>query len=225
MTKRRLGREIEELSDEVLAELEPVERSRYLHEFHVQGKDYWVERLFDTCPPEEVIQTVVCGQVLLQFALEAVYNLHTTALQFDLFETKRWARILTAEDETPPEEELERAADQVDRIRSQFANLYIGYHGNRRFAEEELGIEFETWVGICENGPQVLKLVEHTLDNSLQRRLATEWVVEDAELSVDELDDDPLDVLVDNWYEHHLEKWQRLVTEPDRMNPRYDTRR
>ena len=210
MTKRRLERDLETLSDEVLAELDPGERNQYLFIAQAQDNDYWIERLHDTCPADQAIETITLGLLSLQFASETVYDLHTTALQFELLEMRNWARISAMGDDRPSEEDRERASDRADDTQAQFVALYLAYHGNRRFAEDELGIEFETWLASHKHGPMVIDLAEATLADSSRRRLAEEWVLE--ELFADEPDDDPLDALVDNWAEHRTAGFQHLST-------------
>ncbi|MDG5820199.1 hypothetical protein [Natronococcus sp. A-GB7] len=210
MTKRRLERDLETLSDEVLAELDPGERNQYIFIAQAQDNDYWIERLHDTCPADQLGETIALGQLSLQFAFETVYDLHTIALQLELFETRNWARIFAEGDDRPSEAALERASDRADDTQAQFVALYLAYHGNRRFAKDVLGIEFETWLAPHKHGSMVIDLAEDTLADSSRRRLAEEWVLEEMELFADEPDDDPLDALVDNWAEHRIAAFQRL---------------
>lgn len=211
MTKRRIEREIESLTDEVLGALEPVARSRALFEAQMQDDDHSVKRLFESCPPEQAPEVAVWGQLSNLFALEAVYDLHTIALQLKLDKTTQWA--LNLADRSPSEADLEHAADRAESIREQFASLYVAYHGHRRFAETELGLEFATWVNVHKNGNTVIEYVEKTLDDSTQQRLAEEWVIENAIADTDGSDANPLETLVDTWYETRLETWQQLFPE------------
>lgn len=211
MTKRRVEREIERLSEELLPTLSPRDRIRYLLEASIQNRERWIDRLYETCPPDQ-LPTIMAGrQLLLNWAREAAYDLHTIALRVELLQTKQDARIVIDRyrDESPSDEELERAATRADTIRAQFASLYIAYHGHRRFAREELGVALETWLRLHKNGPEILEVATSVLDDPTEERLAGEWLADD-----DESIDDPsaaLDTYVDRWYETRVEWWTELV--------------
>ena len=211
MTKRRVEREIEQLSEELLSTLSPRDRIRYLLEASIQNRERWIDRLYETCPPGQ-LSTIRAGrQLLLCWAYEAAYDLHTIALQVELLQTKRDAKIIIDRyrDESPSEEELEQAATRADTIRAQFASLYIAYHGQRRFAREELGVALETWFRLHKNGPEILEFATSVLDDPREERLAGKWLADD-----DESLDGPsaaLDTYTDLWYETRIEWWTELV--------------
>ncbi|WP_160167166.1 hypothetical protein [Natronococcus amylolyticus] len=194
----------------MLAELDPIERNRYLFVAQAQGKDFWIERLNETCPTEQQGETLAFGYLSLHFAFEAVYDLHTTVLQFHLLERQIWAPIFEESDNLPSAEDREQASDRADDIRAQYTTLYIAYHGNRRFAEDWLGIEFETWLATHKHGSMVIDLAEDTLDDPTQQQLAEEWALEKPEPFTDEPIDDPLGVLVDRCYESRIAEFEYL---------------
>lgn len=50
MSKRRLGKEIDELSDAILGDLEPERRLQLLLSAQTDGNEQWTDRIVDTCP-------------------------------------------------------------------------------------------------------------------------------------------------------------------------------
>ena len=214
MTKRRLERDIETLSDEVLIELEPMERLRYLLEAFARDEDRWVERLQETCPAADVPSVVMAGNLALLWAYEAVYDLHTSALQFNLLKTTQeaWRVIDHHRDESPSDERLAQAADRADDIRVQFISLYIAYHSYRRFATEVLGIDLKTWVDFHKNGSAVLEAAEAVLENPTQESLAAEWLAEEEPMDIDVPADEALDAHAERRYETRVAIWNEVFT-------------
>ncbi|MFA1610778.1 hypothetical protein [Halobellus rubicundus] len=50
MTKQRLESEIDELSDELLGELDPTDRVGLMLRAEAGGREAWIDRLRRTCP-------------------------------------------------------------------------------------------------------------------------------------------------------------------------------
>lgn len=85
------------------------------------GKDRWVERLHETCPPAHRPTVVLAVQLALLWAYEAVYDLHTTALRLELLQTTQRAVIAIdlERDERLAQERLEQAIPS-NRVRGRF---------------------------------------------------------------------------------------------------------
>lgn len=185
MTKRRLEREVEKLSDEVLGRLSAVDRIALFVEAMVAGDEHRLERLTDTCPRRHVwhtdLQFVAGAQLAKDFAILAVYDLHTTVLAYYYLRDRQqqsW-RLDFERDDDPSEEYLDKAAERADEMRILFAKLDSTYHANRRFAETVLGLELRTWLALHPDGAFVLDIVEQCLADSSWASPMPEWFDEE----------------------------------------------
>ncbi|AGB38798.1 hypothetical protein [Natronococcus occultus] len=153
MTKRDIEREFDEFTEEVLADLEPLERIQLVLEAEAAGLDRWVERLYESCPvrgyrglDRTFIESLRIAANARQVAL---YDLHTTLLQrARLREHHRAVLVIDHErDDGLSEAALERARERPDRITLLTVDLYTQYHAYDRFAEHHLGVDLEIWFG------------------------------------------------------------------------------
>lgn len=218
MSKRSVQNDIDDLADSKLGDLSPAERCQLVIEGVAAGKDDWVHRLRDTAPvvacratDPDYTERVEWAHRLLQ---QAIYDLHTTSLQFDLLNHVRWSRFFAdaTADQGPSDEELESAAEQATHLRELIVELYSAYHANRRFATEVLGVGFETWVDLHPNGVQVLERVEDQLSDDIELELAEEHLEEKAvDGLVEDVDYPLLETLATVRYEALLGTWEEAV--------------
>lgn len=175
MSKRRLERDLETLGDEILPELSADERLSLLVEATAEGNEHRCERLIETCPQPHRVHTdfrfTMGFHFATLFAAQAVYDLHTTYLHYRYLETVHWSemrRDFDREEQDAPisDERLERATDRAETLRMLFVRLYTTYHTNRRFAEEILEVDFETWLADHPDGSPILEFVEGCLAES-----------------------------------------------------------
>lgn len=217
MNKRRLKNEIRELSDDWLSDLGPETRFQYLLEAKAEGREYWVSRLLETCPQEDVriADPVFIGRVRLALLLayEAVYKLQTRYLRYEWLRTTQQdkLRIDDERNEEPTDEELERFAVRADELRELFVELYALYHSYHRFATEDLGVDPETWLALHPDGVAVFEAVGDMIDDQREIKFA-EWYLNGKRSEDDEFDalsqidrDDAqwvtLDHVAEAWYE------------------------
>lgn len=171
MTKRRLGNEIDELSDEVLGNLDPERRLQLMLEAKAEGNNQWTEQLIESCPQHNYVATDHAFTDRMRIARRmierAVYELHTTYLQYTyLQQQQRYTWLLDYErDEELADEELDRVDERADTLQVLFAELYTSYHAHRRFATEILDVDLETWIALHPEGPIVFEVVSERIEN------------------------------------------------------------
>jgi len=182
MSKKRIEGEVDELSEELLGDLDPDERLQLWLEGAAAGNEQWLARLRETASVGTYRATdrafVGRGKAALQFLNGTVYRLHVAALRYELLEQRQYLQwLLDIERDTDPSDaELEQAGERADQIKDVFLDLYTCYHANRQFATEVLGVPFETWCELHSEGPVVLDIVEEILDNPMRYDLAEEWL-------------------------------------------------
>ncbi|WP_336361975.1 hypothetical protein [Halalkalicoccus salilacus] len=181
MSKRRLGNEIDELSDDVLRDLEPEQRLQLLLSAQADENEQWIDRLVETCPRHKYRGTDRAfanrARLAQRIAQEAVYDLHTTYLQYSLTEQQHYSWILNQGlDEELSAEELDRASEQTMELRRLFAKLSTSYHAYRRFATEILDVDPETWLAFHPEGPTVFEGVADVIDDQLEIELAESYL-------------------------------------------------
>lgn len=156
MTKRRLERDIEELTESFLGDLDADERLGHALEAHATGRPEWVDTLIETtpwwagrCRDPQVSRTFRLAQLLAQ---RAVYDLTTLQLRHALRQRENWLRReetpTSDADGGPPETAL---ADPYDVL----LRLHIRYHVYATFAEETLGVDLSTWLSIVPDGATI----------------------------------------------------------------------
>lgn len=150
MSKRRLGNQIDRLSDGILEDLEPDTRLRIMLEAWANGNEQWTDRLVETCPQYRYKATDYAfterARLAHQILFQAVYELHTTYLRYEHTRQKqRYTWLLDHErEEDPSDEELNRASARADTLRELFTALYCSYHAHCRFGSEILDVDLET---------------------------------------------------------------------------------
>ena len=212
MSKRRTEREIDEVSDQVLADLSPDERLRLSLIADHEDKDRWSKRLTETCPRREYscrdLAYVERGRFTERLRGQAIYELHITLLhRYRLREeTLTQLALEGLQDEPPTEAQLERGKKRGEEIQEAFTELYVLYHAYDRFAEEILGVDIETWFAPHPNGEAVLEAVEEEVDDPLAIKLAEEHH------NGDESEESVLDELAQLWFETAKSSWEETVS-------------
>ncbi|WP_336361923.1 hypothetical protein [Halalkalicoccus salilacus] len=187
MSKRRLGDDIDELSDDLLRDLEPEQRFQLHLRAQADGKEQWIDRLVETCPRYKYTATDHAFtdrvQLAQRLAQQAVYDLHTTYLHYEyLQQQQRYTWALDYErDEEVSDEELDRAAERADEIRESFAELYTSYHAHRRFATEILDVDPKIWLASHPEGSTVFEIVADVIDDQREIELAESYLNEQLE--------------------------------------------
>lgn len=231
MSKRRLGNEINELSDAILGDLEPDQRLQLLLSAQANGNKQRIDQLIESCPRynSRAIDRAFTDRVWLaqRVAYRAVYDLHTMYLHYELTrQQQRYAWVLDYErDEEPSDEELDRASERDDELRELFAVLYISYHAHQRFATEVLEVDPETWLALHPEGPPVFEVVANVIDDQHEIDFAESYlnglfeedeVVDDETAEPDQTasDDDrvTLEDVAETRYEALARIWEDAIT-------------
>ena len=220
MSKRRTEREIDEMSEAALPELSPDERLRLRLIADSERNERWRTRLAETCPRYTYSMTDLAfvdrGRVAGRLCLVAIYELHITLLhRYRLREETRAQMALEGlRDDSPTEAQLERGKKRGEEIQEVFTDLFGFYHGYRRFAEEILGVDIETWFASHPNGTAVLEAVEEEVDDPLAIELAEAHYAGDLEM--DENEDEPeesfLEKYAEMWFEATKSSWEGAVS-------------
>jgi len=149
-------------------------------------------------------------------AERAVYDFHTRFLEYQVCRTtalqQGFEELLEEADAAGMESPLETSPSPGERL----ADLYFEYHACRRFAEQVVGVDLETWVADHPNGQSVVAAVEDTTG-----RFDAEIEVQEApsvtpreeldltnEWPPDELPDTPLEQLVLVRYQELIETYR-----------------
>ncbi|KAB7519459.1 hypothetical protein [Halosegnis rubeus] len=220
MSKRRVERDIEELEEEALSELTPEERFQLWLEAAATEKQVWLDKLRETAPTIHYRGTdlafVERSRAALMFLNDAIYNLHTTCLQYEL--VAQHQRLTTyinlyrgGELTDEPPEPDENVGEYLPRL---FFNLYTYYYSYQRFATEILGVPFETWATLHSDGPFVLDQVEDVLDNDFLIDWVEEWLNDGADVDDSDSEGDAwvtVDDFVEAEYHVHVETWQKAL--------------
>lgn len=216
MSKRRIERDLDEVSEEVLTELSPSARLQLWIEAQANGKEQWLDRLAETCPThayQHIDRAFKArGRYALLFLNSTVYSMHTMTLQHELLRTiQQSSWVLDGyRDGEPSQEEVDQAAERADLMNFLVAEVYVQYHALQRFADEILGVDLATWVELHPDGPLVLDAVEELLDDDVGVELAEQWLDEKADESV------TLDELMEFRYEGLAQMWNEAFAElPD----------
>lgn len=215
MTKRSVETDLAELSEDILHDLSHKQRFALLLKATEDDRDQWKERLVATIPtatyrgPDPAYRNR--GYILFEMASRAFYELHTLALRFQWFQSRRiHQELLTdTDDESLPDPIREPETNPLLLI----AELYITYHAYERFAAQIVGVDLETWAISHLDGLRIVELVETLLDiyPDLLDQANTEFEpVSEAEFEVadeylpDEFPEEPLD-------QHALHEYSLLV--------------
>jgi len=122
----------------------------------------------------------------------------------------------TTED-TPTDAQLERGEKRGEEIQAVFTEPYVLYHGYRRFAEEILNVDVETWFAPHPNGEAVLDAVEEEVDDPLAIEIAEEHHAGGCAMADggDESEESILDELAQLWFEAARSSWEEVVSVVD----------
>ena len=191
MSKRRLENEIDELSDEILGDLEPDQRLQLVLSAQANGNEQRIDRLVETCPQYKYMATDRAfanrARLAQRIAHQAVYELHTTYLQYELTQQQHYTWILSYErDERPSGEELDRVLERSYELRMLFIELYTSYYAHRRFATEVLDINPETWLACHPEGSSIFEVVTGAIDDQRKIEFAESYL--NARLEEEEVD-------------------------------------
>jgi len=118
--------------------------------------NHWRERLVETAPHADyhgTEPTYIHRTFMLRvLAEQAVYDFHTRFLEYQVCRTtalqQEFEELLEEADAAGMESPLETSPSPGERL----ANLYFEYHACRRFAEQVVGVDLETWVADHPNG-------------------------------------------------------------------------
>lgn len=180
MAKRKIETELDELSEELLEDLDHRERFALLLKTNEDDREHWRERLVETIPEADYRGVDPAyrrrAYVLLTLSERAVYELHTRfleyqvrqteALHYDLAELLEDDEIETPDSGSPFEDE----SSPGERL----GDLYLEYHAYRRFAEQVIGVDLETWVAGHPNGQAVVAVIEDTLERFSEEQFAVD---------------------------------------------------
>ena len=211
MTKRSIKSDIDELSEELLDDIDQRERFALLMIAAEKGNHQWSERLLEDRPAVEYRgldpEFIRVSYMLLAMAERTVYELHVALLEYQLLEHERSSNLVEASytgtvEETSDLSSLSAGEETPAEI---LAKLNVEYRARKRFAEEFLGIDLETWVTDHPSGPGVVAAVSESLADSQEiledvrenfPTVANDQVDLTKEGMPDELSEDPFDRLV-----------------------------
>ena len=224
MTKRNLENILGETGDKVLRNLDHEKRYALLLKATKEDRDEWYDRLVETMPTVECVgpdpEHRRRAAALDSLAHTAVYDLHTLLLEYRLLETREISQQIL-EDHTPDDEPEQSPWAEADIDSGELLlDLYIIYHGYRRFARQVVGIDLETWLVVSYNGPDVATMVKENLELHTEYfeqinddRSADERSVPSEESVSDEPKEETLDQLVQAKYEFLVDDFEdRLDT-------------
>ncbi len=194
MSKRRIEKMLEELSDEVLSDIDPETRLRALLIAQEAGKETWIDRLVATCPRESYMSTdrAVTDRFRLArlLAQQAVFELETTRLQYEqLCMQHRYISAIDACCDEQVSDELTRTTECIEEKLALFIELYTVYHGHREFSRSVLDVELESWLALHPQGSSVLEAVSEVITDQETRERAEEWfesLYPDPQVTLDE---------------------------------------
>lgn len=220
MTKHRVASELEDISEELLRDLDPDERVRMILRARTRDDDRHVKQLVDSTPRKtyKSVDHEYRNRMLFATteAMSAAYAIQTAYLEFMWMssETTHWNLQdlfdLIPESLRDPPEDIdmppidERRATYEFRKQRALTNLYITYHTYRRFAEEQLGLSLEEF--IIPTQPEFdpapiedcLGIYEGLIEEIENE--AKELTDDDESLPThDEIVENELEVLVDEW--------------------------
>lgn len=173
MSKRRAKNDLEAISDELLGELDPMDRLQFISWANWSGKSRSMKRLAETCPQHEYRQTDQAFTTRLRLskvlANQSVYYLRTTLLQYERqladrrYEQLRQQRARpegdgdTHPDEQPEKADLDQTTKYDQEIQRSLVRLYQDYHACCRFATEVLDIDPKIWLSWHPDGVSVFE--------------------------------------------------------------------
>ena len=240
MTKRRVESDIDALSTDLLTDLSPAYRHALLLEIQRDGHDRQRRRLLRSTPtetyrmPESEYRDRVLSSAL--WSRRALYHLDTRLLEFERLYSENTARALKEiylhEEDDP--ESVSNADDDVSPAEL-LGELYITYHGYRRFAEEVIEVDFETWFAFEPNGEGVIEAVQEALEanpdflelaGDMLPAISCDAVDLSRDDQPDELPPDSLDRLVLVYYQELADGFDELsLTAPSPEEDRSRRRR
>lgn len=172
MTKRSTERAVDELNEEVLGNLTPEERLKFMIEAMSQGKEGWVEQLRETTPKRDYrgVDTAVLNRYRLGFILaqQACYDLWTAWLRYQWLSTQHSNEMLAelfdlpkVSDHAPDDWRTDYEGRSIEKL----IEMYVDYHSYERFASEVLDVSLETWLtAMHPDAETILPAVEETVD-------------------------------------------------------------
>lgn len=222
MNKREFGRDLENVSDEVLGGLEPEERVKLIVESNAQGNDQWIDRLVKTAPaqqyrgPDPEFRDRMWSLMFL--AWEAKFALFSNALMVHWHSSSQEVQQRRLEDlgiaDDLPDEVLQMRKALYSGMNRDLINLYVKYHAYERFATEELDTELKSFLRLVGDNRDVVEFAEMTMsyfDPQLEKIKQAysgdlDANSEDDVLEASEAEAD-LDSLVDDFYDDIRDEW------------------
>jgi hypothetical protein len=179
MTKRSLESDINELSDEILGDLDPTDRVALMLRAGATGHDDWMDRLRQTCPKHTYrthdteytnrMQLATAWAAQARYGLRFAFERHRFAMLRRQRDT--WLSIVAAEEMESLVAEVTAETEERPAPIDWVAELAVCYCGRERFAEDVLGISLAEWIGgipgddgITESAAELLELYEPSLD-------------------------------------------------------------
>ena len=214
MTKRSLQNDIGELSEELLDELSSDTRLQLLLEATASDRDHWKERLVESVP--RAAHTLQAGgftrraTVSYMAAQAAVADLYSAVVWYSSIKSihEYSAHVTLVSDDLPPHPwTLVDGAGPTTLL----VQLYITYESYCRFAAEEIGVSFSTWVSPIPDGELLAEVVPDILDEEESDIRKYCDSPEEQELLGIDLPDDP-DRVAEERYERLVEAYQTAVS-------------
>jgi len=193
MTKRRLETDIDDLSDEILGELDPSDRVGLMLRARAGGRDAWIDRLRQTCPQHtyETYDVEYTNRMQLatvwgcnaRYGLQIALDRYRYAMLRRNRDTLLW---IVADEEMKPlvEEVIDDSETTITPI-EWVVRLARDYYGYEMFAEEVLGISLAEWLGglpgevdVVESATEVLEMYESSFDIGAAGEADAEEVIE-----------------------------------------------
>lgn len=225
MTKRRIERDLDALEEDLEDDIDPDDWLQVALRGFAEDREGWRERVYELCPQQTytLSDPRYTGRLRSAHTLakRAVHNLHTRVLEieFHLLRSRFVRAIETLTDLDPADFGVLSRAEWVDQPSMLMGELYVFYISYERFAEEVLGVEFNTWLGVHEQGHAVVQWAAELLSEYDWQFNRAEAEINDA----DPLDWDPMDAecedvvtlnaLAEQEYQRLRGVWENAVEE------------
>lgn len=209
MSKRRINDQIDDISNEVLGDLDPNQRLSLLLEFQREGKDHRVSRLIETCPRDsyKVADPAFMNRYWTAelTAYKAAFDLQSSRLVYEHRCMERDS-VLSAGD---VDDRLDEVKEKTSKAMQAFLTLHIQFFSYQRFAERTLGIELEELVALHPDGVRVLDMTTDIVDDQLLKETSTSPSGSDTGNGTGESRDrTTLTDKVERGYEELAESWE-----------------
>lgn len=208
-TTRDIENRIDELKEEGSASVSPSERLELAIKSTATGEKSEVKRIvgnYSYSSQEPEGESKPHKTIASLFSQEATYQLEKDLLKFELarlegtYDFHLWVKY---GDQLGMEEPTEENAFFENDAQKWAKRLYIDYHGYRRFAEDKLGVDINTFLSLSPANESV-----HDIDEVIKDLEERGWLGDEtAEVEGDRVE---LDEAAESMYKELSQSWDKL---------------